>query len=499
MEHTATPVLPNAGTTTRFWTRPLFIVGGLTLFGALLRFYNLGYKSFWLDEAVIYHIANHPFAGMLVQNAELNSAPPLFVFLIHWMLSLGDSELMLRLVPWLGGVISIPAAYLLARQFFGRIPAYFTAALVMVAPRMVEFSQQLREYSFTFALACLMLYGFSQFLHQPTRRVWGGLTLLWVVAIFTQYGLVVLIGALNLVFLIEWILAPRDQKPDILKWGLTQIIGVVALIIVYGVALREQMSVEFGIGYLADGYWDGTVASLRQVAIGNTNKLIYAAFSIPNKLRYPFLALLGLGTLGAFLDQKRRLFFLLLLAPMGVVFGLALLRLYPYNGSRQVIFLLPMIMVMAGYGFSLLDAGWQRFNFRIGSVGVAVVLVLIGLWATRQVLQSDGLEHLRPIINTLSQSFRDGDRIYIYGEAQPAFSYYYREHQEAWVPSEGIRGNLTSFHPQLDELSAQPERLWMVLTHCYQDDCAHIVEYFSDKHPIHLVQEEVGARLYLAP
>jgi hypothetical protein len=58
--------------------KPFLVVGGISLFGALLRLYNLGLKPIWLDEAVLYWISNSGSAQNIIsQNAFRNSAPPI--------------------------------------------------------------------------------------------------------------------------------------------------------------------------------------------------------------------------------------------------------------------------------------------------------------------------------------------------------------------------------------------------------------------------------------
>jgi hypothetical protein len=57
---------------------PLAGISLLTIVGAALRAYHLGFKPLWFDEAVVYWIANHPIPDLVVHNSLENSAPPLF-------------------------------------------------------------------------------------------------------------------------------------------------------------------------------------------------------------------------------------------------------------------------------------------------------------------------------------------------------------------------------------------------------------------------------------
>src|SRR3989304_8470993 len=77
-------------------------------FGAFLRFYHLGFNSLWLDEAATYDFARRTLIGIwsAMVNGEYN--PPLFYWIEHAMLYFGNSEFILRFVPALVGIATIP-------------------------------------------------------------------------------------------------------------------------------------------------------------------------------------------------------------------------------------------------------------------------------------------------------------------------------------------------------------------------------------------------------
>ena len=59
------------------------LFGLLITIGALLRLYNLGFNSLWLDEATTYTISSQSFFGIWqsMVNGEFN--PPLFYWIEH--------------------------------------------------------------------------------------------------------------------------------------------------------------------------------------------------------------------------------------------------------------------------------------------------------------------------------------------------------------------------------------------------------------------------------
>ena len=131
---------------------------GLTLVGFLLRFYNLGWNSLWLDEASTLTFARQSLIGIWESTAGGEFNPPLFYWLEHGMLLFGDSEFVLRLLPALLGVLTIPVVYLIGKEFRDRNVGLIAAALLTFSPFHIFYSQEARAYApmlFFFSLALL--------------------------------------------------------------------------------------------------------------------------------------------------------------------------------------------------------------------------------------------------------------------------------------------------------------------------------------------------------
>lgn len=131
----------------------------LIIVGGILRFYNLGYNSLWLDEGATYDFAKLSLVEIvqLTTNAvEVN--PPLFYALEHCMLIFGESEFTLRFLSALVGTLTIPVVYLIGRDVCGRLCGILAAALLTFSTFHVYYSQEARAYAlvlFFFSLAIL--------------------------------------------------------------------------------------------------------------------------------------------------------------------------------------------------------------------------------------------------------------------------------------------------------------------------------------------------------
>ena len=139
-------------------SRYLQVLIGLTLAGFLLRFYNLGGNSLWLDEASTLTFARQSLIGIWESTAGGEFNPPLFYWLEHGMLLFGESEFVLRLLPALLGALTIPVVYFIGKEFRDRNVGLIAAALLAFSPFHIFYSQEARAYApmlFFFSLALL--------------------------------------------------------------------------------------------------------------------------------------------------------------------------------------------------------------------------------------------------------------------------------------------------------------------------------------------------------
>jgi 4-amino-4-deoxy-L-arabinose transferase-like glycosyltransferase len=188
------------GELVRSRTRTFWIVAGLTLGGAALRFATLGIQSYHHDEIVT---ATRILPGGFWQSMEAvgssESAPPLYYALAWlWTQVTGTGEFGLRSLSALAGVATVPVAFWLATALTipptgpkaiyvstlgpvgrggGRVGVGIAAAaLVAVNPMLVWYSQEARAYALFVLLTALSLLCFVRALDRGHRRdfvLWG--------------------------------------------------------------------------------------------------------------------------------------------------------------------------------------------------------------------------------------------------------------------------------------------------------------------------------------
>lgn len=148
-----------------------WVLGGLIVLGAVLRFTTVGSQSYWADEALTVYEVHLPFGSMLSAVAHLETTPPLYFILAWaWAQVFGLGEAGLRSLSAVAGVAVIPITYLCARDLISRRAGLIAAALATVNPFLIWYSQEARSYMLLIALTGASLLWAIRSEREPSRR-----------------------------------------------------------------------------------------------------------------------------------------------------------------------------------------------------------------------------------------------------------------------------------------------------------------------------------------
>ncbi len=158
-------------------SRAFWIVAGLTVLAAALRFATLGAQAYHHDEIVTAsRVLRDGFWHAMEAVGFSESAPPLYYALAwFWTQLTGTGEVGLRSVSALAGVATVPVAYLLGAELRGRRAGIVAAALVAVNPMLLWYSQEARGYALLALLTALAALYFVRALSSGRRNLtlWG--------------------------------------------------------------------------------------------------------------------------------------------------------------------------------------------------------------------------------------------------------------------------------------------------------------------------------------
>src|ERR1700757_4675040 len=113
--------------------RSCFVLFVLTLAAALLRFWHLGARDIWTDEAISISIARLPWHEFrrVITNREANAA--FYELLLKaWMALFGAREFAVRGLSAVAGALTVPSLYALGRRLHNEWTAAAAGALLAV-------------------------------------------------------------------------------------------------------------------------------------------------------------------------------------------------------------------------------------------------------------------------------------------------------------------------------------------------------------------------------
>ena len=177
------------------------------LFGTILRFWNLGQWSFWIDEA---------FTVRDAQNLSLDSwqvipNPIPYLAVKLSILLAGSSEWGSRFIPCIVGIVSIPAVFGLGRTLFNWRVGLLSSAFVACSSWHLFWAQNARYPVFTFFFGVLTAWFFYTSLERDSTLLMIGALVSCLCLILSHTLAVVIVPALA-AYAVICLLEKSDRK-----------------------------------------------------------------------------------------------------------------------------------------------------------------------------------------------------------------------------------------------------------------------------------------------
>lgn len=463
---------------------------GLTIvlvgFGLRLRQYLVN-RSLWLDEAMLTNnILTRDFAGLFHPLDNDQGAPVGFLLVQKLVtLLLGDSEYALRLVPFLAGVLALVLMFLLARKFADPFAGWFALGLFAVAPSLIYYSSEVKQYSSDVAIALALTLLFIKFAdakldaRKTALLAFSGALVIW----FSHPALFV-IAALGLT-LFFYAVREKDTR-KIISLLLVAAVWALSLAALYFVNLRQLSTHQFFLDYWREGFVPHGASAFAWLA---------------NSLRAPFADLLGLQLpylvsgllfLLGMIGLTRRLphLGLFLLLNFFLALFASFLTLYPFAG-RMILFLVPIFCLFLAEGVALIgartsvrSAGGLKSALRVAILFTfsAVFLFSPLTLAYENFTAPKMREHIRPTMETLRENRRDGDAVYVYYWAEHAVRFYapkYEMDLSTFLIGADHHDQPALYRPELDALRGRG-RVWFLFSHVYEEGGFNERDYILD-------------------
>jgi len=180
----------------------------------------------WFDEINGIRISSYDILT-LMQWLKFEFSPPLFYLLLHfWIKIVGFAPLLLRVFPFMWGVIGVYVTGVVVMDIYKRKGvALLTAVMVALSPLMVRYSVEVRMYSLLYVMFLVQVMLFFRILRSPSRKYIVLLSFVTVIALGLHHSILFL-------FMVEviWaLLFYRRELLEHLSYWLLVVVGVTVL------------------------------------------------------------------------------------------------------------------------------------------------------------------------------------------------------------------------------------------------------------------------------
>lgn len=438
--------------------------------GALLRLLQYAVdRSLWLDEALLsLNILRYTPGELLSRPLDFGQTAPAGFLLLQEAATaaLGTSEYALRLVPLLASMAALLWFPRVARQFITRPALPLAVGLFALAPFLVYYSSEAKQYALD-VLAALAILACAAAVHRrATRRVLAVFAAVGIAAVWLSQPAVFMLAGTGVVLGIDAL--RRGERRRAAGLVLVATAWVASFAGAYALSRAGLADAEYMRAFWRAGFPDGPLWLPRAfVGLFREPLGVFGEDPTPLSLLQTWAAALGFGAGAWWMARARRIRLALLLAPAGMAMLAAALRLYPFgadytSAGRVLLFLLPSLVLVVA-------EGTVRLGRAIGGNAGrgAVVLIALALLAPSLMYAAVGVPHLRaevkPLLEYAAEERQPGDVLYVHYAGRAPFLYYAPRY--GFGPGNAIVGRCGRQDPRvyLGEMDAlRGRRVWLL-------------------------------------
>lgn len=440
------------------------IVWGFVAIGIVLRLRQLLFdRSLWSDESMLALNIIDRSPAELLKPLDNNQGAPLGFLLLEKLaaLSLGSSEMALRLLPFVCGIVSIFLFKAVSSRFLMPPAVPIAVALFAILDPVIYYSAEVKQYSCDVAIA-LLLYLLGDCLLEAPLRVTRILvfSVIAAIAIWFSHPAVFILAGLGISIL--WVSFRNSDRRSLFLLFVPGVLWLGSFLVFYLVSLR---SLSANTALLA--YWQDAFAPIPP-SFGWFVDSFFGLISYPVGLDMIGIAAvaIALGSCTFFSESRARL--LLLLAPIAFTLLASIFHRYPFRG-RLLLFLVPSVILLIAAGLGTIRTKTRESLPLLSALLIGFLFFHPAINAARCFIHPRTIEEIKPVIEYVRNHRLKGDTLYLYYASAMPFEYYKERHFiEPMDAIVGIksREDWKLYREDLDKLRGKG-RVWILFSHVY--------------------------------
>jgi uncharacterized membrane protein len=465
------------------WLTPICLIA----LALVLRIYNLGTESIWIDESVSIRQASLPFMDMIAATARDNYPPLHNVVLHYWMKLFGSSELAVRAPSALFGALAVLMAYLLSNRMFDRYVAGLGAFFLALSQFHIRYSQEARMYSLMALLALVSMYFFVRLLEGHKLRYAIAYVVSSSLLLYTHvYGPFVLLIQNAFIFSLV-VFRPRQYRINLGTWLIVQTLVAASFVPWIKVLFTRISSIQEGFWVDQPGLRD--VLSTLMVYAGSSQLfivsviVIYAGFFGMVKVERAT----EVGQTHNKLANADACFLLILwlMTPILIPFLISQV-LQPIYLTRYTIGGSVAWYILLATGIRFLPGRNFHKYFAVAILAAGTALAVYSFFS-----KFPRKENWRTAVEVIEERAASGDSVLFYkGFNDQPFNYYAKREDlvKERFPKAGDVANDASIDA-LKRSAKERKRIWLIFSHATDSDERKIVDALSQSHEINYYED----------
>jgi len=455
-------------------------------------------RSLWYDELMlVLSIIDKPLFQLGGPNTYNQVAPIGFLVLTKLLtLYFGSGEYVLRFIPLICGALSIILIFKVIKPY-SRSAAILSAFFLAICLPPIQYSVTYKPYSSDLMFGLLLYLFVPKLLEEKfNRKTYIGFAVVSSIAIWFSFPVIFVLASIGIVLFIQSIHLKRyTHLKGIIMIGLFWIINFVPFYML-------SMAPGFENSSASSYFQKFMLGHIYQHSVVDLGKRLLNVFQTPIGL-YPKIAA-PFFVIGVVKLWRRNKFQLVLFGlPILLCIAASVLQRYPFV-ERLVLFLVPFFLYFIMEGILLFfELPWKVYRV-VGCLALVAISILPVRETSKFFTVGFRVEETRPYLDMLRHNYRNGDLVYIYYGAIPAFKYYaprYNLSNINYVFGVSSRDNFDGYKKDIEMLK-NSERVWVLFSHIYLDsklgtDKDYILEQMSRFNRGRYVDTFFGASLYL--